>query len=135
MNKDIELIDRVISSKKARDLAIIKAYAEGLTEKEVGACFNLDYSTISKILKPNRALCDEITISLANKKKARRLRVADRHIRRKDGNSRKDLLDWLEYERKEIEGDKNTNISFKDTIITPHAIVFSAVKNECQTRL
>jgi len=118
MIKDIKILDRVIGCCPTRDYAIIDLYAEGYKEEEIAKMFNLTVGRISQIIKPNRVLCDELTIQKAMAKKARRLRVADRNIRAKDGRSKKDILDWLEYERKEIEGEKGTTIHNEVNIAT-----------------
>lgn len=131
MIENIKLLDRVIATDKNRALSMIQMYAQGFTESEVGEVYKLSKARISQILKPNKALCNEITISLSDEKKARRLRLIDKHIRLKSDVSKKDVMDWIDCERKEIEGEKGVNVHVGDTIIqTPHAVIFSAIKEE-----
>lgn len=106
MDKDIKLLDRVISSNKARDFLILQQLAEGFTEEEVAKNFNLTEGRISQILKPNKALRDELTMRSELAEKAGRIRYAYKQLRKKKDRSHKDSLDWLQYVKSEIVGDK-----------------------------
>ncbi len=110
MQADIKVLDRVVGEKKELYLSVLKALAEGFTEKEVGLIFNLSEGRISQIYKANKKLCDELTLEANLSNKAGRLRFAFRNLRRKDGHSQKDPLDWLEYIRKEIVGEKGIDV-------------------------
>ncbi|MBW2044318.1 MAG: helix-turn-helix domain-containing protein [Deltaproteobacteria bacterium] len=112
--KQLELLSRVKGVKKRRDLLILLALAEGAKQTEVAQTCGLNKSTISRIQNRNKELLDELTLKANLATKAGRLRRAYREINKKT-DSKKDLLDWLEYVRKEIEGDKSTVIS--NTII------------------
>jgi hypothetical protein len=106
MLADIKLHDRVIGDKKDMYLGILQCLAGGLTGVQTAKLFNLTTGRISQIYKANKQLCDELTLIAELGLKAGRLRYAYRALLKKDGKSKRDPLDWLEFVRKEIEGDK-----------------------------
>jgi hypothetical protein len=110
MQADIKLLDKVIGDKKELYLGILQCLANGFTEEETGYVFNLTKGRISQIYKANKQLCDELTLNADLSKQAGRLRFAFRNVRRKDGRSLKDQLDWLEYIRKEMVGEKGIDV-------------------------
>jgi hypothetical protein len=110
MQSDIKLLDRIVGTKKELYLAILQRLAEGFTEEQIGAMFNLVKSRISQIYKANKELCDELTLNADLAKQAGRLRFAFRNVHRKEGKSIKDQLEWLEYIRKEIVGEKGIDL-------------------------
>ena len=107
MIDEIKVLEQIQGEKKEMYLDILKHLAMGLTELQVGTLFNLSESRISQIYTANRKICDELTMDADLAKKAGRLRYAFRQLNKKgESRSRKDSLDWLEYIRKELEGDK-----------------------------
>lgn len=105
-----ELFKQVRGIKKGRDLLILLGIASGLLQQEMADKFKLAKSNISRIVRNNFDLLNKLTISSELAQKAGRLRYAFKVIQQrekiKEGYSKKDTLDWLEYIRKEIEGDK-----------------------------
>jgi len=100
--KPLQVLDEVKGIKKRRDFLILQELAEGARQVEVAERFGLHKSVISRIAKKNRALLDDATLKAELSKKAGRLRIAYQEIRRKRGSSKKDLLEWLEYVRREL---------------------------------
>ncbi len=104
--KQTKLLNDVKGIKKSRNLLILSALSEGGQQVAVAKQFNLNKSTISRIASKNKELLDHLTFNASFASKAGRLRIAFQEIQRKIGTSKKDLIDCLEYVRKEIEGDK-----------------------------
>jgi len=109
--KHLQILDRVKGIKRMRDFLILQALAEGEKQVDVAQKFKLHKSVISRIAKRNSELLDELTFKEELSAKAGRLRIAFKEIKSKVGESKKDLLDWLDYVRKEMEGDKGMVIT------------------------
>lgn len=95
-------------SKQRRDAA--ELLAMGLTNAEVAQRVGVTERNIYRWKKHPEFLSevDHLTLSTYLAQKAERLRVAYRVIEQKAQQaSRKDLLDWLEYVRQELEGTKH----------------------------
>lgn len=101
-----DIIDRVRGRKKKLYLSILLLLAEGFTQEKVSEIIRLTQSRISVIAKYNRELLDALTLKSEMAVKGGRLRKAFRIVQGKRERSDKDLLDWLEYIRKEVEGEK-----------------------------
>lgn len=134
MQTDIKLLDRVIGDKKEFYLNILQMIANGFTEEETGYMFRITKGRVSQIYKANKELCDELTLRADFAKQAGRLRFAFRNVRRKEGCSVKDPLDWLEYIRKELVGEKDTNIKI-GIGVNVNANGNGAIDRELQTKL
>ena len=109
--KQLQFITRIKGIKKRRDFLILQALAIGEKQTSVAEEFVLHKSVISRIAKRNLELLNELTLRAELATKAGRLRIAFNEIRGKVGQSKKDLLDWLEYIHKELESEKGTVIN------------------------
>lgn len=123
---------------KERDLLILYGLASGLTQQEVGDKVQIHRSVVSKIASHNFDLLNKITMQAELAKKAGRLRFAFRVLQKRDrvteGDSKKDSLDWLDYIRKEIEGDKTAvQVNIQQNIIY-QASIDNSGRVICQPR-
>lgn len=111
-NQDNNILDRIKGRKKKMYLSILELLAGGNTEEETGLIISkvfhchLTQGRIAQIKKSNQITLDELTLQSELATKSGRLRYAFRKLKKKDINgSKKDSLDWLDYLRKEVEGD------------------------------
>jgi len=99
-SKIVNFRNKVRGRKKVTYLLILLALAEGNHANKVADAFHYSEGNISKIAKANKELLDELTLQADLSNKAGRLRKAYQIINKKN-DSKKDLLDWLDYVRKE----------------------------------
>ena len=92
-------IPEVRGKRKIRDLKICQLYLEGASQEEIAMRFNLNQSTIARILYRNR---EALTLD-KNYEKIKRINWYKRQLREKTA-SKKDGADIQEAIRNEIEG-------------------------------
>jgi len=107
-----DIVERIEGRKKERNYFILQALAKGYTQKQVSDILaeqniKLSQNRISEIASENQELLDELTFKNDFAVKAGRIRIASRILQKKlskKEESKKDILDWLEYLRREEEG-------------------------------
>ena len=124
-DKDVE--GRIVGYNKARDVIILKYLAEGNTQDEVVSILKeydppieISRNRISVIKTQNLNLLNELTLKAPLSSKAGRLRRA-MIVAKNKMTSKKDIIDILDYMRKEEQGEVRgpTVITIINNIPTP----------------
>lgn len=108
---NINFLEEVHGTNKARDLYILERLSEGALQEDVAKEVQVVRTRISQIANENRTLLDRLTFVAKFSTKAGRLRLAFRCLQGRI-SSKKDTIEILDYIRKEMEGD----IQFKQQI-------------------